>query len=463
MPDSFAGNTRRDFLGRAFAGIGALSLSNVLRQRAEAGANGAAGERQSTSLILLWQDGGPSPFETFDPKPLAPAEYRGELGAIATSLPGVEFCEILPRLARLANRLAILRSLHQPYSGHVEGSRYFITGYEAEPTGSIAYPDLGAVVHRARSGREGPLPNYVATGPYAAGLHRGGAAYLGTSFQPFVVHGEPGSSDFRVDQFMPNEAIATARFQQRRGLLGEFDLLRREWDASSEMEAVDRFQRRALDLLTSPAAAAAFDLRREDQRVRDRYGLHTAGQQALLARRLVEAGVSVVAVRFCPDARGEGDRSGVGWDDHAVHGNIFTVMRARGPQFDQAVSALVEDLQERGLDRQVLLVVAGEFGRTPRISYANGETFNTGYGPGRDHWGNAGCAMLFGGGMPMGQVIGATNRWGEYPVERAVRPQDLLATIYRHLGVDPRQEFVNLAGRPIPVLPFGNPIAELNG
>jgi Protein of unknown function (DUF1501) len=191
--------------------------------------------------------------------------------------------------------------------------------------------------------------------------------------------------------------------------------------------------------------------------------MHTVGQQALLARRLVEAGVSVVAVRFSPDGRGDGDKSGVGWDDHAVHGNIFTVMKRRGPQFDQAVSALVEDLSQRGLDRQVMLVVAGEFGRTPRITYANGETFNTGHGPGRDHWGAAGCALVYGGGMPMGQVIGATNRLGEFPIERAIQPQDLLATSYWFLGINPEHQFLNLAGRPVSLLPCGKPIRELVG
>jgi len=451
---------RRAFLWQAMTGIGTLNLGSILQLQAEAG---SAPSRPDTSLIFLWQDGGPSHCETFDPKPNAPAEYRGELSGIRTALVGVQFSEILPRLARLADKLAIVRSLHQPYSGHPDGSRYFLTGYvDADATGASAHPDLGAVIHRLRSGRQDAMPGYVAMGPYAAGLHRGGPAYLGTAYKPFVATGDPAQPDFRVDHFRPHPANSGNRLQDRRRLLASFDTMP-GLDIAGQTEAQGRFRQRSLEMLTSPRATAAFDLRREPRRVRERYGLHTAGQQALLARRLVEAGVSVVAVRFSPDGRGDADRSGVGWDDHAVHGNIFTVMKRRGPQFDQAVSALVEDLGQRGLDRNVLLVVVGEFGRSPRISYANGETFNTGHGPGREHWGAAGCALVYGGGMPMGQVIGATNRLGEYPTTRAVQPQDLLATIYRFLGINHEHQFLNHAGRPISLLPFGTPISELIG
>ena len=456
---------RRAFLLQGMCGIGSLSLPNILQLRALASPGGAALGRRDTSLIFLWQDGGPSQFETFDPKPNAPVEFRGELRAIQTALPGVGFCEILPRLAGLAGKLAIVRSLHQPFSGHPDGSRYFLTGYvDASQTGASAYPDLGSVIHRLRSGREVAMPGYVAMGSYAVGLHRGGPAYLGATHKPFVAAGDPARADFRVDHFRPHSTNSGVRLLDRQGLLGSFDAsANASADASGQTEAMGRFRQRSFDLLTSPAATAAFDLKREPAALRERYGLHTAGQQALLARRLVEAGVSVVAVRFSPDGRGDDDKSGVGWDDHAVHGNIFTVMRRRGPQFDQAVSALIEDLAQRGLDQQVLLVVVGEFGRTPRISHAVGETFNTGHGPGRDHWGAAGCALVYGGGMPMGQVIGATNHLGEFPMERPIQPQDLLATIYSFLGIDPAHKFLNHSGRPVALLPFGKPIRELAG
>lgn len=457
---------RRGFLRQALGGIGALSLPNILRLRAEAATRPAPDD---TSLILLWQDGGPSHFETFDPKPDAPAEYRGELRAIPTTLPGVHFCEILPRLARMAHQFTVIRSLHQASSHHVSGTHTFITGYYdtgQDPfSGPPPYPDLGAVIHRMRSGQEGRLPNYVALDK---GLSRGGTAYLGRAYGPFAVDNDndPSRPNFKVKNLQLQEGISAPRFRERMDLLGALDSMRREIDSaaqSGQMQDMDRFHQRAYNLLNSPAASRAFDFQREEPRLRERYGLHVAGQQALLARRLVEAGVSVVAVRFSPDGRGDGDRSGAGWDDHAVHGNIFQIMKRRGPQFDQAVSALIEDLGNRGLDRRVLVVVAGEFGRTPKISYANTELLPTVYGPGRDHWGAAGCALVYGGGLRMGQVIGATNRRGEYPVQRPLKPQDLLATIYQHMGIDTRHEFLNFAGRPIPILPYGEPIRELTG
>jgi hypothetical protein len=364
----------------------------------------------------------------------------------------------------LANRLAVIRSLHQPSSDHVVGTRIFITGYDQVVPGPSMYPDAGAIVHRVRSGRGATLPDYVALGgQYTQGLHRGGPGYLGPAYGPFSVSGDPGQTGFCVEGIQRHPALSHQRLLERVHLKNAFQKRQDNADPAGHSQSLDRFDQMALDLLTSPAASRAFDLDQEDPRTRDSYGRHTAGQQALLARRLVEAGVSVVAVRFCPDGRGDGDKSGAGWDDHAVHGNIFRIMRQRGPQFDQAVSALVEDLDQRGLSRQVLVVVAGEFGRTPRISYANGETFNTGHGPGRDHWGAAGSALVYGGGFPMGQVIGATNRLGEHPVERPIQPQDLLATIYRFLGIDPERTFPNHAGRPIPILPFGQPIRELTG
>ncbi len=442
---------RRSFLGRALVGLGGISIANVLRLRAEATTDGA----RSTALILLWQDGGPSHFETFDPKPDAPREYRGELGTTATTLSGVHYCEILPRLARLAHRTCVIRSLHQPSSHHVTGTHNFITGYNGVGVGRAEHPDLCAVAHRVRSEQgTATLPDYVALG---SGLHRGGPSYLGPVHAPFRVEGDPSQPDFYVESF--KQGSRAHAFGSRLNVLaaldafGQLDLA--ALDASGHMAAVDRYQRQAIELLSgSGRVARAFDLSREKLTMRERYGFHTAGQQALLARRLVEAGVGVVAVRFSPDGRGDRDRSFIGWDDHAVHGNIFEIMRRRGPQFDQAVSTLIEDLGERGLDQDVLLVVAGEFGRTPRVSNFKGC-------PGREHWGPAGCALLYGGGLRMGQVIGATNANGEVPSERPLRTQDVLATIYHVLGIDTKHEFHNAAGRPIPLLPYGEPIKEL--
>ena len=271
-------------------------MSNVLKLRAEAAiqTRGAS----DTSLIVLWQDGGPTHFETFDPKPTAPAEIRGDLGAISTRHPGVSFCEVLPRLAQMADRFTIIRSLHQASSAHVSATHTFVTGYDR--TGVIAgppeNPDLCVVINRMRSGRDNPLPEYVGL----PGQSRGGSAYLGPAYGSLSIRDDPSSPDFKVDNLKLGAAIPQKRFDQRSHLLTQFDRLRRSLDASGQMDALDKFQRKAIDMLTGPAAARAFDLSREDPKLRERYGMHKAGQQALLARRLVEAGVSVVGVRFHP-------------------------------------------------------------------------------------------------------------------------------------------------------------------
>ena len=488
----YPGCTRRRAMAQVMTGMGAFSLPHILRLRAEAARPGEATPQRR--VILLWQDGGPSHHETFDPKPLAPAEYRGELDAISTALPGVQFCEILPRTAALADRFSVIRSIHQPSSGHVDGTHNFITGYFGARIvgGRSEYPDCAAIMHRIRSRQHeeaspislgastdpnlargmrrnrrrlatgGGLPGYVALGGQSSiGLHRGGPAYLGPNAGPFQVSGDPSRPRFQVQNLQAGDD--GKKLADRRAILASLDrfvrrgTLRSEIDLHGQLDAADRYTQQAFDLLSgSGRAARAFDLSREDRRTRERYGLETSGQQALLARRLVEAGVDVVAVRFSPDGRGDGDRSGIGWDDHAVHGNIFEVMRRRGPKFDRAVSALIEDLDERGLSDEVLVVLAGEFGRTPKVYVRKGC-------PGREHWGPAGNVMMFGGGLARGQVIGSTNDKGERPASRPLTPRDVLATIYHAMGIDTERTFNNVAGRPVPVLSEGKAITELIG
>ncbi len=480
--------TRRDLLRWGWQGAGLLSLPLVLDLQALAASTTSrslTASRRKRSLILLWQDGGPSHIETFDPKPEAPREYRGELSAIQTSLPGVAYCEVLPRLAALSDRTVVVRSLHQPSSDHVVGSHNVLTGwYDQSGGGRSRYPDLASVISHMRSGAEGSgiaigastdprlargmrgnstsrfsadrsadLPRYIDIG---LGLHRGGPAFFGPVDGPFRVAGDPAKPGFTIQNL--ESSLSTDRLTARGEILAALD---RPGSSGSSLpttddsfRAIDSFRRQAFELVTGGAAARAFDLSREPIEVRQRYGLHLAGQQCLLARRLVEAGVSVVATRFSPDGRGDYDRTMIGWDDHAVHGNIFAIMRQRGPQFDQSVSALIEDLEQRGLRDEVLLVVVGEFGRTPRVHVHKGC-------PGREHWGPAGCALLYGGGLNMGQVVGSTNRLGESPQDRPVTYQDLLATIYDSLGINLAQTFIDEAGRPVPILPAGQPIAEL--
>ena len=482
--------SRRAFVRNLFVGTGLLSLPDVIRLQAEASLAPKPFVGKKRSLILLWQDGGPSHFETFDPKPEAPDGIRGEFGAIPTSLPGVNFCEILPRLSRIAHRFSIIRSLHQLSSGHVDGSHNVLTGYDGATVGGKSrYPDLAAVIHRMRSGAEDPevqldeaidprlakimrtglnvqqerqqpgqLPHYISVG---LGLHRGGPAYLGPSFGPFKIAGDPSKPFFHMKDL--EKTITRQRFLQRWNIyrtMERFDSLDDallQLDMNGQMEAMNGFQQQAFDLLTgSGAAARAFDLTREPAHLRERYGLHTSGQQALLARRLVEAGVSVVTVRFCPDGRGDYEKSGIGWDDHAVHGNIFEVMKKRGPKFDQSVSALIEDLEERGMSDDVLVVLVGEFGRTPKIHNYLGC-------PGREHWGPAANALVYGGGLNMGQVIGSTNDKGETPKDRPLKTQSLLATIYHQMGIRLDHTLNDDDGRPIPILPDAEPIRELVG
>jgi hypothetical protein len=455
-------------------------MPQVLQWQAQASPQPGAKKR---SFIMLWQDGGPSPFETFDPKPEAPAEYRGELQAIDTAIPGVAYSEILPRMAKLAHRTSIIRSLHQPSSDHVVGSHNVLTGWDGETDGGRSrYPDLASIISHMRSGlmdaelligastdpriargmrRTGAapvagdapaLPRYM---DVSGGLHRGGSAFLGPMDGPFQVVGDPSKPGFSVQNL--NAVSEPHRLMERREMLARLETRTPNELGIAEAErALDGFRQQAIDLLLGGGAARAFDLSREPLAIRERYGRHLAGHQCLLARRLVEAGVGVVAIRFSPDGRGDYDRTMIGWDDHAVHGNIFEIMRLRGPQFDQALSALIEDLEQRSMSDEVLVVVVGEFGRTPRIHVHKGC-------PGREHWGAAGCAMLYGGGLRPGQIVGSTNAKGEHPEERPLTYQSLLATIYHALGINPAHTLINAVGRPVPILPSGEPIRELIG
>ena len=473
---------RRAWMRSALLGAGIIGLPQWLQRQAQA----LSAPTKKRSLILLWQDGGPSHFETFDPKPDAPSEYRGELGAIQTTLPGVAYCEVLPRLAQLAHLTCVIRSLHQPSSDHVVGSHNVLTGWIDETEANKSrYPDVGAAISRMRSGTENAaisigastdprlakgmrgagrqrpgtnhdrnaLPRYIDIG---GGLHRGGPAFLGPIDGPFQIAGDPSKPGFVIQNLQ--SVSDTQRLLSRHQVLESLDRLNDGRQGASaafdQFAAQDSFRQQAFDLLSGGGASRAFDLSRENPAVRVRYGLHLAGQQCLLARRLVEAGVGVVAARFSPDGRGDYDRTMIGWDDHAVHGNIFEIMRQRGPQFDQSVSALIEDLEQRGMRDDVLVVVVGEFGRTPRIHVHKGC-------PGREHWGPAGCALLYGGGLAMGQIVGSTNDKGEHPQDRPLTYQSLLATIYHAMGVNLAHTFVNQAGRPVPILPAGEPIKEL--
>lgn len=467
--------SRRSFLEVGSLGLGMLGLSDVLRLHAAAAGPAETsvvrrergGAHADTSIIFIWLPGGPPHMEMYDMKPEAPAEYRGEFRPIATCEPGLDVCELLPLHARCADRYNIIRSVAHEFADHGGGHKRFLTGrHPATPTGFVNdAPAVGSIVSRCRADVAGDLPNYI-SGTEAGRAHVDtysfGAAYLGPAWVPFNIPGDPSEPGFTV-QNLSVDRTAAQRLHDRAALLQGFDQLRRSIDGSGLMQAMDSFNQQALSMLTSDRARQAFDLTQESSQLRDRYGRHAWGQRALLARRLVEAGCSFVTmVMENPYVSGVSwlKQGTYNWDSHAVNCHLFDDARVRFPIYDQAVTALIEDLYERGLDRRVLLVVTGEFGRTPRITVQTGTQTGVPQ-PGRDHWPQAMSMLVAGGGMRTGQVIGATNARGEEPKERPLSPNDLWATVYRHLGIDYTQSFPDHSGRPMPILPYGEPIREL--
>jgi Protein of unknown function (DUF1501) len=444
--------------------FGSLTLPGLLRLRAQAGRSESP---KRTAVIVVWLRGGASHLETYDPKPGAPSEYRGPYGAIAAKTPGLQISELLPRQAAISNRFVVLRSMAHTGGGHPAGSLQLLSGdADAQDKLKPARPDFMSVAHYLRADPSRKLPNYVGVNPIARydNFTIAGPAYLGASFEPFSVTGDPNAPNFVVPNIGLGDQGRADRLGERLSLQKKFDLLRHDLDTSGVMQAMDKYETRAWSLLTSVETGRAFDLNRESSCLRDRYGRNQWGQQCLMARRLVEAGVEIVTTTLDGPLCGR-----VGnWDDHAVNHHVFDALKFRAPAFDQAVSALIEDLYDRGLDKKVLVVVTGEFGRTPRISYVASSGGGVASGaagtvqPGRDHWPNASSMVWAGGGIVGGQVIGATDRRGEEVIERRVGPQDFLATIYQHLGID--YESVTLPdfmGRPVPIVSNGKPIAGL--
>jgi hypothetical protein len=458
--------SRRTFLQVGSLGVGGVALGEVLRSRASAGQ-----VRQSapdTSIIFVWLPGGPPHMETYDMKPDAPAEYRGEFRPIASVVPGLDVCELLPLHAKVADKFTLVRSISHEFAGHPDGMRRILTGRIPNNIASGTFvndaPAGGSVVAKVREDLQLGLPNYVASvdsGREDVDTFPFGAAYLGRAYTPFIFGGDPSRPDFKIQNLGLSTEVSH-RLDDRVQLLNGFDTLRRSVDSSGAMESMDEFNRRAMEMLMSDRAHLAFDLSQEPDALRDRYGRHAWGQRALMARRLVEAGCSFVTTTMENPCPGQPFPNGItyNWDSHAVNCHLFVDAAFRLPRFDQAITALVEDIYARGLDKKVLLVVTGEFGRTPRINSAVGTETRV-VQPGRDHWPNAMAVLLAGGGMRTGQVVGSTNSKGEHPQDRPLTPNDLWATIYRHLGIDPERSFPDFSGRPMPILPFGEPIAEL--
>ena len=453
---------------RTWLKVGGLSLGALCAGPAPHLAHLLAAEARSDfSVILFWANGGPSHLETFDLKPGAPAEIRGDFRPIRTNVPGIDICEHMPRLARMADKFTLLRSLHHERAEHSGGTHRFLTGHAslAANLPNSENPEIGSVVtHELQAQHQPDLPFFVADTQF----YGGGPAYLGKAFAPFMVNpNNPVSASGNniydpIPIFPPNDgqgvrlaADSTLRLQHRADLLHQLDGFRRAADQSGALDAWDRNHRRAVEILASSRTREAFNVGREPETVRRRYGATFWGKSLLTCRRLVEAGVRFVqcqATYRLPESVGRTSN----WDDHSVNAHIFDAYRIKLPVLDQAMSALVEDLYHRGLDRRVLFIFCGEFGRTPRI--ANQDPSRR---PGRDHWPRAMSVFLAGGGLRMGQVIGATNSRGEHPVERPMDSNNLLATIYQRFGIDPSHTLRDMTGRPIPILPRGEPIREL--
>ena len=416
------GIARRDFLTLGALGAG-LTLADALRLQAAQPAK-KGGRTAPKSVIMVYLPGGPSHIDMYDPKPDAPVEFRGEFKAIPTSVPGVQICEHMPLQAKMMDRLAVLRSV-VAVDEHSDSN--LMTGYPEQINRVAGHPSFGSVLSKLHGGPgdSEDVPPFVSLRGMSIGTQPG---YLGVAHRPFTPDGPAQQNLKLVNGVLP------ARLDERKSLLAGFDTARRDIDATGGMRGMDAFTARAFDMIASGAAREALDLTREDPKVRERY---KGVEQFLTARRLVEAGVKFVTLSYG------------GWDTHA--GN-FKQLKAQLPLLDRGVANLVQDLHDRGLSDDVVTVVWGEFGRTPKINATDG---------GRDHWSPVMSALVAGGGLKMGQAIGATTANGERPKDRPYTPSQLLATLYRAIGIDPAMTFPNNTGRPMYVLDDREPVKEL--
>jgi hypothetical protein len=401
-------------------------LPDLLRARAAASSAGAT--TRNTSVVWLWLGGGPTHVETFDPKMTAPAEFRSVTGAVQTNVPGVEIGATFPKMAQVAKHMAFVRSFAHTNSGHGGGTHWVNTGYNfsaADNGGGQSKPGYGAILarHRGANNPTTGLPTYVRMG----NILGDGASWLGSYYSPFDVAGNARNN--------MNLQVSADRLNDRRSMLHSFDTLDSELDRTGMMEGMNNFESQAFDLLMG-RARETFDVTRESPSTLAAYGTGALSRQMLLARRLCEAGVGFVTLNYG------------GWD---MHGNIGNAMRTRSPELDHAVSTFITDVVNRGLKDNILLVISGEFGRTPRVN-ANA---------GRDHWAPLSTLALSGGGLKMGQVVGESSSRVEVPKSRPIGPQDLMATVFHTLGIPQNLHFNDPSGRPVPMINGGRPIGDL--
>ena len=443
MRDYCDGINRRDAL-RIGAGALGLTLQSLLQRQASAAEKGIDNRRDDdVSLIVLFLKGGLSTIDTLDMKPHAPSEFRGEFDPIATNVPGIEVCNHLPRLARVADKFALLRSFTHTDSNHGPADHWMLTGYapragfnpSLKPNNQ--FPSLGSIVAKSL-GPRGSVPPYVCLPRMHSSC---GPAYLGPTAAPFVVETDPNAPDFSVPDLMPPLTVDAGRLGSRRDLLQTVDRFARSEEAKANASAnmTRTFRENAFSLMASPQTKAAFDIGLEPDKLRDEYGRHSLGQSLLMSRRLVEAGVRCVTIDH------------TNWDTH--YDNFNTLKNDLLPYLDSGLTALLRDLHDRSLNQKTLVVVMGEFGRTPRVNKDAG----------RDHWGPSNCILLSGGGVRGGLILGETNSRGEKPVGETTGPADLAATICHCLGIDPDNEFHTPEGRPVKITNSGKVIRGLLG
>ncbi len=455
--------SRRNMLKAGLAGMAGLSFADVLRARAAE--TSPLRSKSNSAVILLWMTGGPSQIDTWDPKPNRPLENRGPFGVISTKLPGVQVCEHLPKQAAMLDKFTLIRSVDCKFSNHEPNSVMQTANLLAEPRvnpEAEKYPAIGSLVSKFHGPNHPAMPAYVAF--QTSRSHIPHAGYLGSKYDPFLanaasrlpIYNNVGVDSGRISQpstFRLPSGLSQERLLDRRSLLSDLDHLKRTLDRSPEIETMDRFGQQAVDLLLGDRVRNAFDLSREPQKMRDRYGKHLWHQQALLARRLVEAGAAFVTLDLSyHTASGTWDNHG---DNIPPYGGISKGLKPLLPLFDHLITTLVGDLDERGMLDNVLVIAMGEFGRTPQMG-TQGST------DGRNHWAVVMSMALAGGGMRHGQVIGASEADGGHIKDRPVTPGDLAATIYKHMGVPIDSQYVDGTGRPRYIVENGGmPIAEL--
>lgn len=439
---------RRSFLKVGASGLAGFSLADIARARAATPAS-----TSDTSVILFWLDGGPSHMDLYDLKPDAPAEYRGIWKPIKTTVPGMDISELFPRQARTAHRMSIIRSLHHGTGDHFAGGHRILTGKDLGVSGANnapKFPSLGAIASMQLGPRKPGMPAYVGL-PNASsiGLVPGyfGGHFLGKAFDPYMPGGDPNSPRYSVKNLDLAGGLSLQKLDDRRALQQRFDQVSGALDRSETVRAMDKFDQQALDFVRGAAARTAFQIDREDIRLRDRYGRTSWGQSALVARRLVEAGSTFVTLTYG------------GWDHHW---DLQKGMENYLPQVDAAVSALLEDLDDRGMLEKTLVMVMGEFSRTPKMNDGgNGGPPRSMGTPGRDHWGNAMFCVMAGGGIQGGRIVGATEKLGQAPRLRPVTPAELHATVYKVLGIRPDLVLTDPTGRPVSPLDQAKPVEEL--